>query len=222
MICLSVYPSIRLSVHPSIRLSVYPIMKRPLLTAILLLTTASLFSQAYIAFGYGPSFPLTKLNDYIDKTSWRTFNIEGGYFVTKDFAFGASFSWYGYYNSFPYDTYENIQGSTVTVSGKQWRYANVYPLMAMARYYLPLKGNFKPFTGAGFGPCFVNRKLDFGVWSFTDHTTQFGFYPELGLSYWFKKGFSLSFDARYNYAVKNKDLEGHSNVALNMGLVWKL
>lgn len=189
----------------------------------LFVCSPSLFAlcQGFISFGYGPSFPLGKLNDYIDHASWRAFNLEGGYFLTDGLAVGVSFSWYGYYKSFPYDTYENVGGSTVTISGRQWRYSNVYPLMAKIRYYLPLKGDLKPFIGAGLGPCFVNRRLDFGVWSFTDHTTQFGFYPELGLSYWIISGFALSLDARYNYAVRNKDLEAHSNVALNLGLVWK-
>lgn len=190
--------------------------------AAFLLMTASLSAQGYFIIGYGPSIPLGKSTDFIDKTSWRGFNLEAGAFVTRNISVGASFSWYGFYKSYPYQTYENVQGTTITITGRQWRYDNLYPLVAVAKYYIPLKNrDFRPYLGIGLGPYFVNRSLDFGIYSLTEHSTQFGFYPELGFSYWFNSGYALSLNGRYNNSLKSNDLPAHSNIAINLGLVWK-
>ena len=73
------------------------------------------------------------------------------------------------------------------------------PWWSVVKYYIPLKNkDFRPFIGAGLGPYFINRSLDFGVYSITEYTTQFGFYPELGFSYWVNSGFALSLNGKYN------------------------
>jgi hypothetical protein len=191
-------------------------------TALTILMTPSLLAQGYLSFGYGPSIPVGKSSEYIDKLSWRGFNMEAGAFVTRNISVGAAFSWYGSYKSYPYQTYENIQGTAITITGHQWRYENVYPLVAVFKYYIPLKNKkLRPFIGAGLGPYFINRSLDFGIYSRGKNDTQFGFYPELGLSYWMKGGYAFSLDAKYNYSIKTNDLPSHSNIAINLGLVWK-
>lgn len=196
-------------------------MRHILLTAFLL-GSAGLFAQGYFILGYGPSFPLGPTKDYIDRASWRSFNGEGGGFVTKHLSVGVSFSWYGYYKEFPLQTYYDIEGSKVTVTGKQWRYANMYPLMAVVKYYVPIKDlDFRPYAGVGIGACFVNRTMDFGLYSVTNDDVQFGFYPEIGFSYWFNSGFAVSLDGRYNYAIGTKDLPDHSNITVAVNLIWK-
>jgi len=195
---------------------------RYVFSAAFLLVTASLFGQGYFIIGYGPSIPTGKTSDYIDLTSWRSFNVEAGAFVTKNISVGAAFSWYGSYKAYPKQTYENVSGTTITITGRQWRYENLYPLVVVARYYIPIKDlDFRPFVGAGLGPYFVNRSLDFGIYSVSENTTQFGFYPQLGFSYWINSGFALSLDGRYNYSLESKDLPAHSNIAINLALVWK-
>lgn len=195
---------------------------RLLFVAALLLPATSLFAQGYVTLGYGPSFPLAQVRDYIDKTSWRSLNLEAGWFFTKDLSLGVAFSWYGYYKSYPYQTYENIENTTVTVTGRQWRYVNFYPLVAVAKYYIPFKDlDFKPFVGVAAGAVFADRRLDFGVYTISENTIQLGFYPELGFSYWINDGLALSLDARYNYSLKTNTLPSHSNVALNLGVLWK-
>jgi hypothetical protein len=189
----------------------------------LLLPAASLSAQVYFSFGYGPSFPLGDTKEYIDQASWRNFNMEIGFYVAKNFSVGSSFSWYGSYQDYPFRTWSNIQGSTVTVTGQQWRYGNNYPLTFLLKYYLHLKTtSFRPYIGAGLGPYFTNRQIDLGVWSVKEYFVQFGFYPELGLSYWFKRGFALSMEGRYNYSVKTSELPSQSNIAVSIGLIWKI
>ena len=180
-------------------------------------------AQGYFSFGYGPSIPMGESKDYIDRTSWRSFSLEGGVFVTRNLSVGAAFSWYGSYKSYPWQTYENVNGTNITVTGLQWRYGNLYPLVAVVKYYIPLKNErFRPFAGAGLGPYFMNRRLDLSVLSFSENSTQFGFYPEIGFSFWFPLDFALSLDARYNYTVKSNDVPAQSNVAVNFGLIWKI
>ena len=195
---------------------------RTTLALLLLLTAGSLFSQGYMILGYGPSFPLGETKTYIDRMSWRSFNIEAGAFLTRNLSVGATFTWFGYYKEFPNDTYVNIGGTPVTVSGKQWRTANLYPLEAVVRFYIPIKRlAFRPFIAAGLGPCFLSRRLDFGIYTFTKNYTQFGFFPEAGFSYWFNSGFGAGMEAKYHYALATGDLPATSNVSVMVRLIWQ-
>ncbi len=194
-----------------------------LIACFLLSASLAARSQGYFSFGYGPFFPLGPDRGFIPETGWRSISAEAGVFTGRNFCLGVAFSWYGSYKAYPYQTYANVQGSTVTVTGLQWRYGNQYPLTAVARYYIPIgNSRFRPFAGVGAGPWFVNRTLDFGIYSKSQYATQFGFYPELGCSLWIKSGVALNLGARYNYSFRAKDIPGQSNVAVNIGLLWKI
>jgi hypothetical protein len=196
---------------------------RAILFFVFLLPAASIFAQFYTTVGYGPSFPLGETKDYIDRTSWRNFNLEIGGFIGKNLSLGVAFAWYGSYQSYPFGTYTNVQGTTVTVTGQQWRYGNSYPLAVILKYYITMKNiPVRPYAAVGLGPSFTNRRIDFGIWSMTRHYTQFGMYPEIGLSYWFKQGYALSLGARYNYSIKSGELPAQGNIAVNMSLIWKI
>lgn len=192
------------------------------LFTLLLLAPVSVFSQGFIGLGVGFSFPAGGTYDFIDQPGWRGCHLEAGGFFTDHLSAGAAFSWYGYYKSYPLQTYENINGTGITITGKQLRYENVYPLMLKVRYYFPANDSgFMFYAGGAVGAVFATRLQDFGVYSESDHTAQFGFYPEAGISYWFTGRFAICLDGRYYYSLKSAALPSHSGISVNLGLVWK-
>ncbi|HOW25601.1 MAG TPA: outer membrane beta-barrel protein [Bacteroidales bacterium] len=176
--------------------------------------------QGYVTTTYNVALPLGNTKDFIDKTSPRGFGIEAGAWLNDNVSLGLEFSWNGFYKEYDYDTYYNIDGSTLTLSGRMWRYTNVYPLMGVVKYYLNSDSDFEAFLGAGLGTFIINKRTDFGLYTLEDHQWHFALYPEVGFIYWFSDAAGFTFNTRYNWAAKSGDIDAQSNLGFNFGFVF--
>jgi opacity protein-like surface antigen len=194
-------------------------MKRSsyLIACLLVLGATAATGQGYFNLTYNMAFPLGNTNDFISQTSWRGYTVEAGGFVNSHISIGGSFSWEGFYEAFPYQTYSS---GTISVSGNLWRYINLYPLVVTGKYYFITEKKFRPYAGIGIGTVSANKLSELGVLTVQDHSWLFGFYSEAGLTYWFNATTGILLDARYLISSTSQNIPSQSSLGLNLGLVW--
>ena len=163
------------------------------------------------------SVPLGNTSDFISKTSFRGMTLRVGRFVTDDLAVDVRFSWNTFYEAKDFETYTSEDG-TSSVTGKQFKYINSFPLTAGARYVLNSSSDFSPYFAGGLGAYKINERVDMGIYYNEDKIWHFGFYPEIGFIYDFSYSVGLNVYARYDYALKTKDATSHSFLVFGIGL----
>jgi hypothetical protein len=174
------------------------------------------------AFGvltYQVSSPTGDLNDYIDKTSWRGFGLEGRWLVSPNISLGLAWHW----NTFYKTTDEMLEIENGHVTGNQYRIAYGSPVMATAFWYpsSPLDNpSFMPYLGLGAGAVWMKERLEIGIVAFEETTWHFGLTPEAG--FMFPVGYytNLIVSGRYTYAFKTGDSPEYNWWSLCVGFAW--
>jgi opacity protein-like surface antigen len=130
---------------------------------------------------YQPSVPSGDLEEYIAKTSWLGWGIEGRHFrsPTSHFTLGFSFAWHVFDDRLT-GTTQIEQGA---ITGTQRRYVNSLPFLLTGNYYLSRKGQFKTYIGAGAGAYYIVQRLDIGVWKKEESNWHFGVEAEVGTQF---------------------------------------
>ena len=183
-----------------------------------LLLSANGFGQfVYTDVTYDMSVPLGNTADFISKTSFRGMTLRVGRFVTDDLAVDVRFSWNTFYEAIDFETYTSEDG-TASVTGKQFKYINSFPLTAGARYVLNSSSDFSPYFAGGLGAYKINERTDMGIYYDEPKVWHFGFYPEIGFIYDFSYNVGLNVYARYDYALKTQDATAHSYITFGIGL----
>jgi len=124
--------------------------------------------------------------------------------------------------------YQKVDSKTYTegtaaISGIQYRYTNVAPILAEGKFYLPTKSKkAKPYVGIGVGTLYVNRSTDFGLYRITNETWQFCLRPELGFSFKPRDGVSLFVGGKWYSGYGTSDLPGQSYISVNVGLMLSM
>lgn len=138
--------------------------------------------------------------DFIDEISLLGFGIEGHSYFKRHFSVGLSFDW----QVFDKQTTEPIELEGGTLSGKQFRYINTFPMLLNLHLYAGDVHDFRMFLGAGVGAYYIMRRLQFGLANIEDKDWFFGGGPEFGFmipmgeTYFYTSG-------RVNYAVRSLD-----------------
>ncbi len=133
------------------------------------------------AITYQVSVPLGDLEEYIAKTSWIGWGLEGRHFRTpsSNFTLGFAFAWH------VFD--EQLSGTSAfeggAVTGNQRRYVNSLPFLITGDYYFNRKSGLKPFIGAGAGAFYTVQRIDIGVFKREESGWNFGVEGELGLQF---------------------------------------
>ncbi|MEA1896559.1 MAG: outer membrane beta-barrel protein [Bacteroidota bacterium] len=186
----------------------------------LLVSLNSFGQEFYTNMTYDMSVPVGSTSDFISKTSFRGFTFNLGRFVTNEIAIDLRFSWNTFYEARDFETY-TIGDGTTSLTGKQFRYINSFPLTAGARYVMNPSSTFSPYFAAGLGAYKINERVDMGIYYNEDRIWHFGFYPEIGLFYDFAYNVGLNIYARYDYALKTKDASSYSYIAFGVGFHFK-
>jgi len=128
---------------------------------------------------YQPSVPLGDLQNYIAKTSWIGWGLEGRHFrsPSSNITLGFSFAWH----VFDDRLYTTSKINSGAVTGTQRRYVNSLPFLLTADYYLNRNNAIKPFIGVGAGAYYIVQRVDIGVWTNEKSNWHFGVEGELGL-----------------------------------------
>ena len=126
---------------------------------------------------YSVGLPLEDTKEYINKTSWLGFSIEGRQFVTTSMTLGISAGW----QTFSQKAFQSSElGESTTVTGTQYRYQNIFPALATAHLYFGAPDDGKMYFGAGAGTYWIERKTEVGLYAFTEKNWHWGLAPEFG------------------------------------------
>ena len=168
---------------------------------------------------YDVSVPLADMKDFIDKTSWRGFGLEGRWLVKPNITLGLAWHW----NTFYMNSDELLEIENGNVSGNQFRILYGSPLMATAFWYprSPLDNpGFMPYLGLGAGAIWMKERLEIGIVAVEESSWHFGLTPELG--FMVPVGYYTNFiaGARYNYAFKSGDSPEYQWFTFSVGFAW--
>ncbi|RKY93267.1 MAG: hypothetical protein DRQ13_09685, partial [Ignavibacteriae bacterium] len=149
---------------------------------LILIITASVSAQSLGSITYNMSFPTSKLSDYIDKTSFKGFGLEGRWFSNKNISFGLSFAW-TVYDQRVTDPIQIVnEGLSGTISGTQVRVVNTLPMLATAHYYVgKRRDQFRFYFGTGAGMYYIQQRLEIGLVAIESDNWHFGLAPEAGV-----------------------------------------
>lgn len=120
---------------------------------------------------------------FIDQTSLRGFGLQGRWFVKSALSVGLVWEW----QVFDQETDDLINttlgdnGLNATISGKQFRYTNAFPILATAHLYLGTAGATRIFVGGGAGAYYMIDRLEIGLVALEEKNWRFGVAPEAGL-----------------------------------------
>ncbi|MFC2125167.1 outer membrane beta-barrel protein [Bacteroidota bacterium] len=196
-------------------------MKKKIFFPIFILSQfLSHFSSAqdyYSILAWSTVYPTGELNDFIDKSSFRGFGFEFGKGINDNFAVGLIASWNVFYEASDYDTY--VMGN-LTISGKQYRYINAFPIMITGHYFISPGSRINPYVAGGIGTYRMNKKTDIGLYTSVNNNWHFGFFPEAGLFFNITDDFALNLTARYNYVSKVSQSPSYSYLNLVLGFAF--
>jgi len=197
-------------------------MMRTIIAVFLVLALCGGAAKADDAIGvltYEVSFPSGDLKDYIDKTSWRGFGLEGRWLVSPNITLGLAWHW----NTFYKTSSEMLEIENGNVSGNHYRITYGSPLMATAFWYpsSPLDNpDFLPYIGLGAGAIWMKKRLEIGIVAIEESEWHFGLTPEAGVMFPVGYYTSLVISGRYTYAFETGDAPGYDWWSLSVGFAW--
>jgi len=189
-------------------------MKKIFILTLFLAFTFSVFSQNLTGIQYSIGFGTGDMREYISPASFRGFTADYRYLPQPSVGVGLSIGWHLFYKELPDDTYDYRD---LTFSGKQWRYSNHFPVLAVLDYFAMPERKISGFAGLGIGTMYSVRDLDMGVFSFQRHAWQFALKPELGVMVKFAKGFNFTLSASYLNGFKSGELPNQGFFTISTG-----
>jgi len=189
--------------------------------SIILLASTSAFSQGLFSISYDIGIPLSESAEFVGKTSFRGFGVEGRAFINDNLTYGGSFNWAVFYEEVGPQTWNGVgDEETATVYGTQYRYVNSFPLMATMHYYFGEWDETRVYLGGGIGAQKVDQRTDFGLYTVNVNNWRFGFAPEVGVMIPVNFNSSINLSAKYQYALKNGDGDAFSYLSFKVGIAF--
>lgn len=184
----------------------------------------SRLSAQMLTFNYKMSVPLGDSHDFVSKLSFRGMELDYHHFLTEHWAVGLNLGWSTYYRHLDYHTGRFIlNGEKVTITGDQFRYLNVVPIMAKVRYQFT-KGDAPvlPYVGMGIGTNWAETRLEVGDLVARERGWQFAFAPEAGMVIPFGEHVGMNIGAQYQYSIKASGLPTLQDFSVKVGLAFNL
>jgi len=195
-------------------------MKKIIIIALIFATGAFVSNfasaQSFTSVQYSVGIPTGGLKNHVDKVSWRGFTFEYQKEVAPSISVGVNFAWSTFYERKDYDSYTV---DNATLSGVQYRYDNLFPMLVNAHYTLGT-GMVVPYVGLGLGTMYDLRNTDMGMWTIEEDNWHFLTTPEAGFIFDVAPDMSIKLNAKYDYAFKIKDADAFGNLNINLGFVF--
>lgn len=198
-------------------------MKKIYLTAILLLglIVSGNAQHSYWSINWDIAKGMGDTGDFVGNTSFRGISADGRYFFSENASVGGFFGWNVLNDKLsdlpPYE-FEGADGSIGHISGTQYRYLNIFPVLINAHYYVETGGDIKPYAGMGIGTVYTEQRVDVGLTSLYSDTWAFGVQPEVGVYIPFGySGTGLNLAVRYLYGTSAGELNSLSTLTFAVG-----
>jgi hypothetical protein len=160
-------------------------------------------THAQIGLGsvtYQISGGLGDTGDFIDDLSYLGFGLEGRSYLSKHFTVGLSFDW----QVWDQQTTDPIVRDNMTITGKQFRYINAFPIMLNLHLYAGSVHDFRIYLGGGIGAYYIMKRLQLGLANLEDKDWYFGGSPEVGFLIPMDEIYFM-ISGRVYYAVRSLD-----------------
>jgi hypothetical protein len=187
-----------------------------LMLAACILVTSFVSAQSFTSVQYTVGIPSGGLKDHTDQVSWRGATVEFHREVAPSVTVGVNFAYSVFYERKPYASYTS---GNATLSGIQYRYNNLFPMLVNAHYMIGT-GTIIPFVGLGAGTVYDLRNTDMGLYTIEEKNWHFLITPEAGLIFDIAPDVSMKLNAKYDYAFKIKDADAFGNLNINFGFVF--
>jgi outer membrane protein len=184
--------------------------------ALTLVTMGALNAQSNFNISYSMGFASGDLADFISQASFRGAQMEFRRMVTPNIGVGLTFGWNVFYEELSRETY-TVGSSSLT--GKQFRYSNNFPMLIGANYYLSPGEKFNPFVGLGIGTIYTRRNTDMNLYTVEQEAWNFALAPEVGFMYSLTDGAAVLISGKFNQGFKaGNELDAdQSYFSLNVG-----
>jgi len=173
--------------------------------------------NGYTSIQYQMGFAMGDLGDYIGKASFRGAVFDYQKNLSSNASVGLELGWNTFYEKKDYDTYTV---EPYSVSGIQYRYSNMFPMLVTAEYYFMDEGAVKPYFNLGIGTMYTIRNTDMGVWRLEEKAWQFGLKPELGIIYEVGYNSAVKLEAKYYMGIGGSKLETQGYLGISAGMVF--
>jgi hypothetical protein len=193
-------------------------MKKIFILVICLLLGVSSFSQTNLtALQYSMGFGTGNMHDFISPASFRGFTFDFRNLVAPNIGVGVEFGWNVFYDEIPDGTYEY---KNLTISGKQWRYSNHFPMLGAIDYYFSEDAMIRPFAGLGIGTMYSLQNTDMSSYTYEKDAWHFALRPEVGVLLEAAPGVGFTINSKYYYGFKAGDLPAQGYFTINFGFVF--
>jgi outer membrane protein W len=196
-------------------------MKKSLILIIMLAAGVfvSPFASAQSNFSvlYSVGVPMGSLSDHTSQVSGRGMDLEYQKFIKTNISVGVNLGYNVFYEAMPYGSYTS---GTATLTGYQYRYNNLFPMLVNGQYHLNSSGAVKPYVGLGIGTMYSLRNTDMGLWTVEEDNWHFLLSPEAGILFKLSDMASLKLNAKYDNAFSTDSADGFANLNFNIGFVF--
>lgn len=191
-----------------------------LITLLSVFTLGAVLAQSNTVVSYSVGFPTGDLSDFIEKTSFRGMSIDYRKMVNPNVGVGVNFSWNTFYEEKGKATYTR---DNISLTGKQYRYSNNFPMLATVAYFLKPEETTNPFVGLGVGTMYTLRNTDMNLYTLEQDAWNFLLQPEIGIQFDIDPSSALHLSLKYNYGFQggNDLTTSQSYLALNVGFAFK-
>jgi outer membrane protein W len=164
---------------------------------------------------YSIAQPLGNTADYIGETSFRGFAVYGDFFVNDMVSLGFSTGIQTFYEEMGT---VSVTENTLTVTGAQFRYLNMIPVIFMGKYHFNRFSMLTPHVGLGLGFNWVGQRVEFAGIQFNEDAFPFAIQPEAGLGIELSPRTDFVISVTYHQSFEARDIDAQSFLAGQVGL----
>jgi len=181
--------------------------------------TVSNAQGSLTALEYSIGFGSGDMGSYLGSPSFRGFTFQWQKLITDQTGVGLELGWNVFYEAKQNDTY--TQG-TASISGKQYRYQNQFPILVTYNYYFKPGEKLNPFVGLGAGTMHSLRNTNMSTYTLELTAWHFAIRPEVGFLYEFSDQTSAYVSLKYYNGLSAGDFDKtQSYFSLNLGFAFK-
>jgi len=183
-----------------------------------LLASSTALAQSHLRISYEMAVPEGATKDYVDRFSSRGAHLDASFELSYAFHLELS-AGLNSFNSVKQGVLTTVDGQDV--SGKQFRYLNVIPLMGGFAFHIPLGHGSRFWAGANGGAAYFERVVDLGLNEYSLSDWQWGVQPHVGIAFGLdRSGTALFFDGRWQYFWERHGLPAQQYFSFGVGLLF--
>lgn len=169
-----------------------------------------------IQLNYAPALPLGQTADFTSTFTGRGANFEIYKMNENNFGYGVEFGTMNFFEKVPDQIFES---GTASLSGVQYRYFKVTPVMGSFIYIFNAEKSLKPFVAMGAGLAINTQTISMGIFVDKTEASQFIIRPELGAIYEVSDYVGIKLSTKYYQTFESSDIRAQSMMGFNLGFV---